>query len=137
MKLKQIVTLRRKKARIAFHKLIETYNLPNYTVDVINRETVQVIDFHLYKPASMYEVLAKVKFSDKNSNNLKSNFHMVAFLMVNKFEPIIDEKLEDFLGNEKLYGFGYKGEKYCCTVISKKVNESWFDLGCKMFIKNK
>ena len=72
MKLKQIVTLKRKKARIAFHKLAETYNLPNYTVDVLNRETVQVIDFHLYKPASMYEVLAKVKFSDKNSNNLKS-----------------------------------------------------------------
>ena len=124
------------KARMAFHRLAETYNLSKYPDDVLNRETIQVTDFHLYEPISMYEVLAKIKFSDKNSNNLKSNVLMAAFLMVNKFEPLIDEELEDFLGNEKLYGFGYKGEDIDVELIPIKVGESWFDFGCKLFIKN-
>jgi hypothetical protein len=45
------------KARMAFHRLAETYNLSKYPDDVLNRETIQVTDFHLYEPISMYEVL--------------------------------------------------------------------------------
>lgn len=124
------------KAKVAFDKLANYYNLPKFIDDVKDRDTIQIDDKHLYDPISMYEVLAKIKFSDKNPDNLKSNVLMTAYLMINKFEPIIDEELENFLGDEEFLGFGYKGENVDVELIPVKVGESWFDLGCKVFIIN-
>lgn len=62
-----------KQAQIVFHRLAENYNLPKYPDDVQDRETIQVADFHLYNPISIYEVLGKIKFVDKDVKNLKSN----------------------------------------------------------------
>lgn len=122
-------------AKIAFNKLAKEYNLPKYIDDVRDRETQQVGDYHFYDPISMYEVLGKIKFADKNSENLKSNVLFAAYIVKNKFEPFIDEELNQYLGEDELAGFGYRGENIEVELIPVKVGESWFDLGCKYFIK--
>jgi hypothetical protein len=124
------------KAKVGFHKLSEKYNLPKYPDDVENRETIIVGDFHLYEPISMYEVLGKLKFVDNKSENLKSNVLFAAYLIINKLEPFIDEELDEYLKNDQLIGFGYKGEDVDVLMIPIKENESWFDKGCSYFTKN-
>jgi len=123
------------RARIAFHKLAEMYKLPKFPDDVHERETEQVADLHLYDPISMYEVLGKIKFADNNPENIKSNVLLAAFLIKNKFEPLIDEELNKYLDNDELAGFGYNGEDIAVEMIPIKTNESWFDKGCTFFIK--
>ncbi|HLO72860.1 MAG TPA: hypothetical protein VK164_02905 [Flavobacterium sp.] len=122
-------------AKIAFHRLAENYNLPKYPDDVQDRETIQVADFHLYNPISIYEVLGKIKFVDKNLQNLKSNVLLAAYLIINNLEPFIDEELDEFLGNNQLSGFGYKGEDVDVEMIPIIEGESWFEKGCTFFTK--
>lgn len=69
------------RAKIAFHKLAEKYSLPKYPDDIDDRETQHFADFHLYNPISMYEVLGKIKFADKNPENIKSNVLLAAYLI--------------------------------------------------------
>ena len=123
------------RAKIAFHKLAEKYNLPKYPDDVEERQTLQVGDFHPYDPISMYEILGKIKFADKNSENIKSNVLLAAYLIKNKYEPIIDEELDEYLGDNELAGFGYRGEDIVVEMIPIKIGESWFEKGCTFFIK--
>lgn len=123
------------RAKIAFHKLAEKYSLPKYPDDIDDRETQQVADFHLYNPISMYEVLGKIKFADKNPENIKSNVLMAAYLIKNKYEPLIDDELDKYLGDDELNGFGYKGEGIDVEMIPVKQDESWFDKGCVFFTK--
>ncbi len=122
-------------AQIAFHRLAENYNLPKYPDDVKDRETIQVADSHLYNPISIYEVLGKIKFVDKNLQNLKSNVLLAAYLIINNLEPFIDEELDKFLGNNQLSGFGYKGVDVDVEMIPIKVGESWFEKECEFFTK--
>ena len=112
------------KAKIAFHKLSDKYNLPKYP-DNINEKA----------PISMYEVLGKLKFVENISENLKSNVLYAAYLILNKLEPEIDDELEAYLKDEQLAGFGYKGEDVDVEMIPIKVNESWFDKGCIFFTR--
>jgi hypothetical protein len=122
-------------AQIAFHRLGENYNLPKYPDDVQDRETMQVADSHLYNPISIYEVLGKIKFVDKNLQNLKSNVLLAIYLTLNKLEPIIEDELDEFLGDNQLSGFGYKGDDVGVEMIPIKVGESWFEHGCNFFTK--
>lgn len=124
------------KAKIAFHRLAEKYNLPKYPDDIEDRETIQVADFHLYNPISIYEVLGKIKFVDKNLQNLKSNVLLAVYLILNKLEPFIDEELDEFIGNNQFSGFGYKGKDIDVEMIPIIKGESWFDKGCSYFTKN-
>ena len=124
------------RARIAFHVLAEKYSLPKYPDDVFDRETVQVGDFHFYDPISLYEVLGKIKFSEPNQTDIKSEVLMAVFLVKNKFEPIFSEELDEYLGDDELFGFAYKGIDVEVELIPVKVGESWFDLGCTFFTKD-
>jgi hypothetical protein len=121
-------------ALIAFHRLSDEYNLPKYPDDVKDREMIQVADWHLYTPLSVYEQLGIVKFSypivDKKSLVLLS-----VYLINNKLEAYFDEQLELFLGEDELLGFGYKGQDTEVEMIPIKVGESWFDKGCIYFTK--
>lgn len=123
-------------AKTAFNRLAKEYNLPKYIDDIEDRETQQVGDYHLYDPISMYEVLGQLKFVDKNLENLKSNVLLAAYIVKNKLEPFIDEELDQYLGEDELAGFGYRGENIEVELIPIKVGENWFDLGCKYFIKD-
>ncbi|WP_298116675.1 hypothetical protein [Flavobacterium sp.] len=125
----------KEKALIAFHKISEHYSLPKYPCNIETRDTIQVDDFHLFDQISMYEALGKIIFADKNSENLKSNVLLAAFIVKNKFEPNIDEELDTFLGNEYLMGFGYKGKDVDVEMIPIKEGESWIDKGCEFFVK--
>lgn len=122
-------------AQIAFHRLAENYNLPKYPDDVKDSEAMQVADFHLYSPISIYEVLGKIKFVDKDIQNLKSNVLLAAYLIINNLEPFIDEELGKFLGNNQLSGFGYKGEDVYVEMIPIIEGENWFEKNCVFFTK--
>ena len=124
------------RARIAFHTLAEKYSLPKYPDDVFDRETVQVADFHFYDPISLYEVLGQINFSEPSQTDIKSKVLMAVFLVKNKFEPIFDEQLDEYLGEDELFGFGYKGEDIDVEMIPVKVGESWFELGCTYFTRD-
>lgn len=123
------------RAKIAFHKLAEMYDLPKYPDDLEERETIQIADFHFYEPISMYEVLGKIKFADMDLLHIKSHVLMAAYLIKNKYEPLIDSELDEYLGNDMLSGFGYKGKDVDVTLIPVKVGESWQEKGCTYFIK--
>ncbi|RKS03447.1 hypothetical protein [Flavobacterium sp. 102] len=123
------------KASIAFDKLTELYGLPKYPEDIQSRETYQVGDFHLYNSISMYEVLGKLKFVNKSTEELKSNVLLAAYLIKNSFEPNIDDELDTYLGDDELSGFGYKGKSVDVEMIPIRNGESWFDKGCVYFIK--
>lgn len=123
------------RARIAFHKLCDKYNLPKYPDDLDSRETESVGDFHLHDPISVYEVLGKIKFTNNNPEEIKSNVLFAAYLVKNKYEPLIDDELDEYLGEGELLGFGYKGEDIDVEMIPIKVGESWFEKGCTFFVK--
>lgn len=61
---------------------------------------------------------------------------MAIFLVKYKFECIFDEELEEFIGDDELHGFGYKGEDIEVEMIPIKVGESWFELECTYFTKD-
>lgn len=123
------------KARKAFYALADLYNLPKFPDDIEDREEIMVKADHFYEPVSMYEVLAKVKFAEKNLLNIKSNVLTAAYLIINYAEPLIDDELEEYLNEEELEGFGYKGEDVGVELIPIKYGENFNDLGCTYFIK--
>jgi len=121
------------RARIAFHKLAEKYNLPKYPDDVNETEDIDGLDVDA--PISLYEALGKIKFVDPNPDTLKSNVLMAAYLSKNNYEPLIEEELEDYLGGDALAGLGFKGEDIDVEMIPIRKGESWFDKGCTFFVK--
>lgn len=122
-----ITNSEQEQAQIAFHRLAENYNLPKFPDDVESND--------LYYGVSIYEILGKIKFVDKNLKNLKSNVLFAAYLIINKKEPIIDEEFDEFLENNQLTGFGYKGQDVDVEMIPIIKGESWFEKDCIYFTK--
>ena len=121
------------RASMAFHKLADFFNLPKYPEDIEERDMIQVDDYHFYEPISMYEALGNLKFANSDEADIKSNVLLAAYLVYNKLEPLIDEELDKFLGDEELTGFCYKENDSEVELIPIKKGESWFDKGCKYF----
>lgn len=122
------------RAEIAFHRLAERYNLPKYPDDVASRETIMKGDWHLYDPLSLYETLGQAKFGDKE-NDIKGNVLMAAYIMINGLCAIIDEEVDEYIGEGMLLGYGYKGENSQVEMIPIKKGESWAEKGCTYFVK--
>lgn len=125
----------KERAAMAFHKLADFFNLPKYPEDIKDRDLIQVDDYHLYEPISMYEALGNLKFANNNEADLKSNVLLAAYLVYNKLEPFIDEELDVFLGDHELGGFGYIENDINVVMIPIKKGESWFEKGCKYFTR--
>lgn len=123
------------RAEIAFHKLAEKNNLLKFPSDAIESETEESDDFDSQDSTSMYEVLGSIKFANPDPANIKSNVLWAAYLVKNGFEPLIDEALEKYLGDDELAGLGFKGEGIDVEIIPIRKGESWFDKGCTLFIK--
>jgi hypothetical protein len=126
----------KEQATIAFHRLCEEYQLPKYPDDIESREMIQVADYHFYDPISVYEQLGLIKFTDQEEEDIRSQVLMAIYLVQNKLELIFDDKLDEFIGDDDLQGFGYKGEDIEVEMKPIKIGQSWFELGCTYFTKN-
>ncbi|UQD55607.1 hypothetical protein [Flavobacterium sp. K5-23] len=126
----------KEQANIAFHTLCEEYELPKYPDDIESREMIQVVDYHFYDPISVYEQLGIIRFTDQKEEDIRSQVLMAIFLVKNKLEFLFDDELDEYMGEDDLQGFGYKGEDIEVEMKPIKIGQSWFELGCTYFTKN-
>ena len=115
---------------LAFNKLSEKYKLPKYIDDIQSDKSTFFKSYN----TSVYEQLGKLKFLE-DEIYIKNHVLMAIYLVKNKLEINLDEKLIASTGNKEILGFGYKGKDIEVEMIPVKKGESWFELGCDYFIK--
>jgi len=121
-------------AREALTYLIKNYNLPEMPLDLEDREGVEGIE---YRPISVYEQIAQLKFANPENNDPRYLVMTSAYLIKHGLSIDFSEQLQAFLGNSVLLGIGYRGEDILeAELIPVKKGESWFELGCTYFTKD-
>lgn len=120
-------------AREALTYLIKNYNLPEMPLDLEDREEVKGTD---YRPISVYEQIAQLKFANPENNDPRYLVLTSAYLIKHGLSIDFSEQLQAFLGNSELLGLGYRGEDILeAELIPVKKGESWFELDCTYFTK--
>lgn len=127
---KQAVSLE-KQAEMAFHQVAENYNLPKMPQDID-------YDVHDDEMQSVYEILGLVNYTFPEEDP-RGNV-MFALCSVHDNIPFDMNELtkkakQNGINFAEISGIGYLGDNYNVKIIFVKKNESWFDLGCKFFVK--
>ena len=122
-------------ARKALNHLMESYDLPQFPMDIDERDWEDAGD-SWYLPISIFEQIAQLKFVEPENNDLRYLVLNSAYLIRHKLQIDMSQELGQFLGEEELQGLGYRGEDiFDAEIIPVKKGESWSDLGCTFFIK--
>ncbi|WP_152969618.1 hypothetical protein [Pedobacter sp. Hv1] len=121
-------------AEMAFQQLADFYNLPKLPEDIIYDDTNE--DNSIEK-VSVYEALGLIKYL--NAGEDPRGLVLFAVYCA-KYGHNIDlqEVFKKKYGNEipTNIGVGFRGENSNVEIIFIDQNQSWFDLGCKLFLKN-
>jgi hypothetical protein len=89
-----------------------------------------------FRPISTYEQIAQLKFANPENNDPRYLVLTAAYLIHHKLVIDLSQELGNFLGEDELQGFGYRGEDILAAeLIPVKKGESWFELGCTYFTK--
>jgi len=125
----------RAQAMEALSYLAERFQLPLTPLDIKDRDWEDAGD-SWYQPISVFEQVAQLKFVEPENNDLRYLVLNSAYLIHHKLVIDMSQELGQFLGDEELQGFGYKGEGVLyAELIPVRMGESWSELDCKYFVK--
>ena len=115
--------------------LVQVYTLPQTPLDIDNGEEESDQDSS-YSPISLFELIAQLKFADPENNDPRYLVMTASYLLKHKLVIDISQEMGEYLGDDELLGFGYKGEDiFAAELVPVRKGESWSELGCRFFIK--
>jgi hypothetical protein len=116
-------------AEIAFHMVSDMYKISKFP-----QENDDEVDY--LESTSVYEQLGFLKFLEPNVD-LRGLVLCAIYFVKNGYITDIDAVFSKKYGTKipDCSGFGFKGNNTNVEIIFVKKEESWFDLGCKMFTK--
>lgn len=124
------------RAEMIFHKVSELYEAPKYPDDVDDEKLVN----GFMAETSVYEQLALLKYLEPGDEKLPENVLAAIYFIVHGTQvemSFVYDKYSLEGGNLKdISGRGFKNEGSGVELIFVKKDESWYDLGCKYFVKD-
>lgn len=118
-------------AELAFHRVADAFNLPKMPEDIQYPEKQADEDL---QPTSVYEQLGYHKFlypDDDPRAQVLAALYMVKF----DFRNFVGDVLQKQFGSKipPYVGIGHRGEYSKVEIVFISENESWVDMGCKLF----
>ena len=120
---------------IAYHRISDLYGLPKMPEDIEHLNDEDTYDEE-FEQTSVYEQYGLLKFLHGEDKDLRSVLLSAIYLAKNGYVTDIDEVYKKYYSKNKLpiVGIGFKNINSSVELVFVKKDESWFDLGCKMFI---
>jgi len=121
---------------IAFHRISDFYGLPKMPEDVQNED--DDTNNEEFEQTSVYEQFGLLKYLHNDDEDLRGVLLSAIYFTKNGHVADIDEVYKKYYSKNKspIVGVGFKNINSSVELVFVKKGESWFDLGCKMFIKN-
>jgi len=121
---------------IAFHRISDFYGLPKMPED-IEYENEEDDNNKEFEQTSIYEQFGLLKYLH-DDEDLRGVLLSAIYFVKNGYVADIDEVYKKYYSKNKLpiVGIGFKNINSSVELVFVKEGESWFDSGCKMFIKN-
>lgn len=121
---------------IAFHRISDFYGLPKMPEDIEHLDDDDINDEKLEK-TSVYEQYGLLKFLHDEDEDLRGILLSAIFFVKNGYVADIDAVYKKYYSTNQLPigGIGFKNSNSNVELVFVKKGESWFDLGCKMFIR--
>ena len=122
-------------AREALRYMVKVYGFPLTPIE-IDYEKEESDGDSSYTPTSMFEQIAKLRFTDPENTDPRYLVMTAAYLIKYRLDLDMSDELKYYLGNDRLQGLGYRGDDILkAELIPVKKGESWSDLGCRFFTK--
>ncbi|MFY7743080.1 MAG: hypothetical protein ACOVQR_10555 [Flavobacterium sp.] len=123
---------------IAFHRISDLYGLPKMPEDIKDVDSEEEdFDNEEFVLTSVYEQFGLLKYLHDNQD-LRGVLLSAIYFVKNGYVADIDEVYKKYYSKNTLpiVGIGFKYVNSSVELVFVREGESWFDLGCKMFIKN-
>lgn len=123
---------------IAFHRISDLYGLPKMPEDIKDVDSEEEdFDNEEFVLTSVYEQFGLLKYLHDNQD-LRGVLLSAIYFVKNGYVADIDEVYKKYYSKNTLpiVGIGFKNVNSSVELVFVREGESWFDLGCKMFIKN-
>ena len=126
----------KEQVEIAFHRISDFYGLPKMPEDIEEEEDSEN---DWFKHTSVYEQLGFLKYLHKDDEDLRGVLLSAIYFVKNGYVADIEEVYKKYYSKNRLpvVGIGFKNINSGVELVFVKEGESWFDLGCKLFIRNK
>lgn len=116
---------------VAFHKISDFYGLPKMPEDI------EHLNDEKFEQTSVYEQYGLLKFLHNVDEDLRGILLSAIYFVKNGYVTDINEVYKKYYSTNKLPigGIGFKNSNSNVELVFVKKGESWFNLGCKMFIR--
>lgn len=121
-------------AEMAFHRISEMCNVPKLPEDVSYLDDIEEVGL---SPVSVYEQLGLIKFLDPDVDP-RGQVLSAIFYAKEGYRIDLDEVYKKKFGDNTPteVGIGFVNENTAVEIIFIGPDQSWFDLGCKLFMKS-
>lgn len=123
------------RAEMIFDQVSELYEVPRYPDDVDDEKLIH----GLIMETSVYEQVGKLKYLEPEPEKLPELILNAIYFMITGTETDMSFVLNKFAAEggkaKEISGLGFKNDGVDVQLIFVKKGESWYDLGCKYFIK--
>jgi hypothetical protein len=126
---------------IAFHRISDFFGLPKMPEDIQDAYEDEEEDIdndnYWFEQTSVYEQFGLLKYLH-DDQDLRGVLLSAIYFVKNGYVADTDEVYKKYYSKNKLpiFGIGFKNINSSVELVFVKKDESWFDLGCKMFIRN-
>lgn len=121
---------------IAFHRISDFYGLPKIPKNITPLKDDDTNDKE-FEQTSVYEQYGLLKFLHDEDKDLRGVLLSAIYFVKNGYVADIDEVYKKYYSINKLpiEGIGFTKTNSNVELVFVEKGESWFDLGCKMFIR--
>ncbi len=125
-------------AEVAFHRISEMYGVPKMPEDIVydNDEESESITSDNPEQSSVYEQLGLFKYLHPDDDP-RGLVLAAIYAVINNLSIDMGDIYNKKYGRKTptLYGIGWIGENSKVEIIFIEKGESWYDAGCKVFVK--
>ncbi len=121
-----------KQAELAYHEIPKLIGIPKDNFDENYDPEESVSEFG---NDSLYQQLGYINYMNPNADP-RGRVLTAAYLVKHNVTVELKDVLQKFKQecNKNCVGIGFVGESIAVKLVFVQENESWFDLGCKMYI---